>query len=360
MAEPMLRDLQSRGEVLTVAALPWVAPVFMAMPQVAEVLVLPFAHGQLEWSMRRHWARQLAGRFDAAYILPNSFKSALLPFLAGIPRRIGYLGEFRLGLLNQRLPNPPRHERPPMVAHYRALAAPNPDMLPALGLPGSDHVPKLHVGAGHSAAVLSAYGVEPGRYVALVPGAEFGSAKRWPTAHFAQVVASLLQGSPLSVVVLGSEKDTPWASEIEHAVRQTLIRAGRPSDSERLHDLTGVTSLADAMAWIAAARGVLCNDTGLMHVAAALDVPLLALFGSSNPAHTPPLSEQAQVLWLKHDPTYSPSLDCAPCHARVCPLGHMRCLNDLGPDRVLAALGPLIGLPAKPATAPAGPTAQLI
>ncbi|NBY26935.1 MAG: lipopolysaccharide heptosyltransferase II, partial [Betaproteobacteria bacterium] len=113
MTEPLLRRLHARGERLTVGALPWVAPVYRLMPQVARVIEFPFAHGGLQFKARRSLARELSGRFDAAYICPNSLKSALLPFLASIPKRIGYLGEARIGLLTHRLKNPPKDRRPP-------------------------------------------------------------------------------------------------------------------------------------------------------------------------------------------------------------------------------------------------------
>ncbi|MCB2019949.1 MAG: lipopolysaccharide heptosyltransferase II, partial [Burkholderiaceae bacterium] len=120
MSEPLLARLAARGEALAVAALPWVAPVYQAMPQVGEVIELPFAHGRLDLAARRRLAREWRGRFDAAYVLPNSFKSALLPFLAHVPLRVGYLGESRYVLLNRRLANVAG--RPPMVDFYSALA----------------------------------------------------------------------------------------------------------------------------------------------------------------------------------------------------------------------------------------------
>ena len=122
MTEPLMRRLAARGERLTVGALPWVAPVYRAMPQVTEVIEFPFAHGGLQFKARRAIAKQLSGQFDTAYVLPNSLKSALLPFLAGIPKRVGYLGEARVGLLTHRLKNPPKAKRPPMVAFYSALS----------------------------------------------------------------------------------------------------------------------------------------------------------------------------------------------------------------------------------------------
>lgn len=314
MTEPLMRRLAARGERLTVGALPWVAPVYRAMPQVAEVVEFPFAHGGLQLKARRALARQFEGRFDAAYVLPNSIKSALLPFLASIPRRVGYLGEARVGLLTHRLKNPPKGKRPPMVAFYSALA----------GEPGieSDR-PQLHIDDAAVNAVLAAQGLTRGGYYVFVPGAEYGPAKRWPVARYAELARQL----DAPVLVLGSGKEAPLGVEI------CALAAGADC-----RNLAGATRLDEAFALIAGARQVISNDTGLMHVAAALDVPQVAIFGSSSPEHTPPLSERAQVLWLKQDPAYEPPLDCAPCFERECPLGHLRCLNDIGADRVLRAL----------------------
>ena len=122
MTEPLLRRLHARGERITVGALPWVAPVYRSMACVERVIEFPFAHGGLQWAARRALASQLRRQFDCAVICPNSFKSALIPWWAGIPQRIGYLGEARYGLLTQRLPNPSKTRRPPMVAFYGALS----------------------------------------------------------------------------------------------------------------------------------------------------------------------------------------------------------------------------------------------
>ena len=122
MTEPLLRRLHDRGETISVGALPWVAPVYRAMPQVAKVIEFPFAHGGLQWGERRSLARQVQGQFDVAYVCPNSLKSALVPWWAGIPKRVGYRGEARVGLLTDRLKNPPKEQRPPMVAFYSALS----------------------------------------------------------------------------------------------------------------------------------------------------------------------------------------------------------------------------------------------
>lgn len=317
MTEPLLRRLHARGERLTVGALPWVAPVYRAMPQVAEVIEFPFAHGGLQFQARRKLARQIEGRFDTAYVLPNSLKSALLPFLASIPKRVGYLGEARVGLLTHRLKNPPKNARPPMVAFYSALSG-EADV-------AADR-PRLQVDAAQCAATLSALGLSRAGYCVLVPGAEYGPAKRWPAGHFAELAQSLA----LPVLLLGSGKEAALCEEIA-----ALANASQPG---RCQSLAGKTSLAEAFCVIAAAKSVISNDTGLMHVAAALDVPQVAIFGSSSPLHTPPLSERAQVLWLKNDAAYQPPLDCAPCFERDCPLGHTRCLQDITPARVRALL----------------------
>jgi heptosyltransferase-2 len=317
MTEPLLRRLHARGERLTVGALPWVAPVYRAMPQVAEVIVFPFAHGGLQWQGRRAMASSLRGRFDTAYVCPNSLKSALIPWWAGTPKRIGYSGESRLLLLNQRLPNPPKGERPPMVAFYSALSG-EPDV--------ADDRPQLQLDPALRASALHTLGLQEQGYYVFAPGAEFGPAKRWPAVHFADLAAQLQR----PVVLLGSSKEAALCAGI--AAQANAQRPGQ------CLDLSGRTSLDQALAVIAGARAMVSNDSGLMHVAAAFGTPQVAVFGSSSPLHTPPLSDKAQVIWLKDDVAYQPPLDCAPCFQRVCPLGHTRCLVDITPQQVLALL----------------------
>ena len=313
MTEPLLRRLRGHGERLAVGALPWVAPVYRAMPQVDEVIEFPFQHGGLQFKARRSIAKQVSGRFDTAYVLPNSLKSALLPFLASIPKRVGYLGEARVGLLTHRLKNP--KDKPPMVAFYSALSGDK------TGL-GQDR-PRLQLDPALVDAALAALGLQRGGYVVFAPGAEYGPAKRWPAIHFAELARKLDRPA----VLLGSGKEAALCAEI----------AGAAGEGRCL-DLSGKTPLLQAFALIAAAHTVVSNDSGLMHVAAAFGVPQIAVFGSSSPLHTPPLNDRAQVLWLKDDPKYQPPLDCAPCFERECPLGHTRCLYDITPEIVIAAL----------------------
>ena len=308
MTEPLLRRLSKRGERLTVGALPWVAPVYRAMPQVDAVIEFPFVHGGLQWKARRALARELKGRFDAAYVCPNSLKSALLPWWAGVPKRIGYHGEMRYGVLTQRIPNPAKGERPPMVAFYSALSG-------ETGLESDK--PALHLQPDTADAVINHLGLRRQGYVVFAPGAEYGPAKRWPAKHFAKLALQL----EVPVVLLGSSKESELCQQIT-----AMVEPSRPG---QCLNFAGRTSLDQALAVISVAKAMVSNDSGLMHVAAAFSVPQVAVFGSSSPLHTPPLNDQARVLWLKNDPQYQPALDCAPCYARECPLGHTRCLNDI-------------------------------
>ncbi len=311
MAEPLLAELAARGERLTVASLPWVAPVVRAMPEVAEIVELPFAHGRLDWSARRGVARELRGRFDAAYVLPNSIKSALVPWLARIPTRVGYRGEGRPVLLNRALPNP--RGRPPMVAFYGALAGPSFDVT---------RRPRLQIGVDTVDAALGHAGLQRRRYWTFAPGAEYGPAKRWPQAHYAALARSLHGADGAPVVLLGSPGEQALCDAIASlSPGACIVLAGR-------------TSLLDAIALISASRGLASNDSGLMHVAAAFAIPQVAVFGSTSPTHTPPLNDRARVLWLKEEL----QLDCMPCFDRACRFGHYRCLTEVAPARVEAAL----------------------
>jgi len=327
MSEPLLARLAARGEALTVAALPWVAPVYRAMPQVREVIELPFAHGRLDWAARRRIAAGLRGRFDAAYVLPNSIKAALIPWFAAIPLRVGYRGEGRWLLLNRQLPNP--GGRPPMVAFYAALAG-EPAAVPVR--------PRLAFEAGVVLAAARRAGVEPAAYWAFAPGAEYGPAKCWPAPHYATLARDLHAQDGLPVLLLGSGKEAALCQQIADAAPGAC------------RVLAGQTSLTEAMAVIAGARGLVSNDSGLMHVAAAFGIAQVAVFGSTSPAHTPPLNPRARVLWLKDEL----GLDCMPCFERTCRYGHTRCLVDVAPARVETALRQALA-DQGPATPPAAP-----
>lgn len=314
MAQPLFARLQASHPGLQLDALAprWVAPVLQRMDEISEVIDSPFGHGQLSLKPRWRLARQLAERnYDAVYVLPNSLKSALVPFLAGIPRRIGFVGESRYGLLNQRH-RLDKSALPLMVERFAQLAE-----KPGTPPPRPIELPRINSSPEDQQQTLVALGLErPARIAAFCPGAEYGPAKRWPAAHFATLARKLAEQG-FAIWLFGSPKDHPVAEEISR-LAPGLCR-----------NLCGTTSLAQAVDLLALADLVVCNDSGLMHVAAALDRPLVTLYGSSSPGFTPPLSKQADILSLK--------LACSPCFKRECPLGHLDCLNKLSPEHVFNA-----------------------
>ncbi len=313
LAQPLLAALQHNhpDEALHVLAPHWVHGVLARMPQVTQILTNPFAHGQLALGRRRALGRQLAQvGYTRAVLLPNSFKSALVPWFANIPIRTGYVGEMRSLLLTEaRVLDKTVH--PLMVERFAALAYPATTPLPK-PLPQPRLVPNL-VEQAHSLQRLELDPKPP--ILVLCPGAEYGPAKQWPARHFAALARHwvALGGQ---VWILGSAKD--------HSIGES-IRALAPGP---IRNLCGTTRLSEAVDLMALAHQVVSNDSGLMHVAAALDRPLKALFGSSSARFTPPLSDQAQV--------FSLDLPCSPCFQRTCPLGHTNCLEKLLPERLLA------------------------
>jgi len=332
MSQPLIAALQARGDVLTVAALPWVAPVYRAMSGVAAVMELPFAHGRLDWSARRRLGHSYQRGFDAAYVLPNSLKAALLPWFAGIRHRIGYRGESRWGLINEALPNP-RH-RGPMVEFYLALGSVGRHAAPVQTV---SPVPRLALSAETIGRVTTEHGLHQGGYWVLAPGAEYGPAKCWPAEHYASLARQLRQETACPVILLGSGKEAALADGIASSANDGLANddlVGGATGAAGCRSLAGRTSLDQAMALIAGARGVVSNDSGLMHVAAAFGLPQVAVFGSTSPEHTPPLNAQASVIWLKQEL----GLACSPCFERTCRYGHTRCLQEVSPSRVAAAL----------------------
>jgi heptosyltransferase-2 len=314
MAQPLFARLHAKHPGLQLDALAprWVAPVLDRMTEISDVIDSPFGHGQLSLKPRWKLARELAARnYDAVYVLPNSLKSALVPFMASIPKRIGFTGESRFGLINVRH-TLDKTALPMMVERFAQLAE-----SPGAALPKPVFYPKITSTVALQNQTLTELGLtRPTRIVAFCPGAEYGPAKRWPAAHFAALAKKLAE-QDCTIWLFGSPKDHAVAEEISQ-LAPGLCR-----------NLCGATSLAQAIDLLAMAELVVCNDSGLMHVAAALDRPLVTLYGSSSPGFTPPLSGQADILSLK--------LDCSPCFKRECPLGHLDCLNKLTPEYVLAA-----------------------
>jgi heptosyltransferase-2 len=301
------RSAQLQVDVL---APPWTAPLVRRMPEVTDVIDNPFGHGELKVFARRRLGLGLRDRrYHRAIVLPNSFKSALPPFFAAIPVRTGFRGELRTGVLNDVRPLDEKR-LPLLVERFAALAEP-----PGTALRRPVPRPRLRADPLNRARAIERLQLSTDRpMVAFCPGAEYGEAKRWPVEHFAALAGRVLAAGA-QVWLFGSANDKSIADAITSRCH-----------TQGIADLCGRTSLADAIDLLSLAAVVVSNDSGLMHIAAALDRPLVALYGSSSPGYTPPLAPQARVLSLE--------LPCSPCFERVCPLGHFKCLRDLAPDRV--------------------------
>ncbi len=320
MAQSLLKTLKARSAetAIDVLAPAWTRPLLDRMPEVDTAIDAPFTHGRFDLGARVRLARRLAANhYDRAIVLPNSWKSALVPFLARIPVRSGYVGEQRWGVINDLRKLDPQR-LPTNVQRYVALA------LPA-DAPGGDWRslprPVLRVRPQDVDRALQELALPrpEAPVLGLCPGAEFGPAKRWPAEHFAEVARIHLTRG-WSVWLFGSKHDTAAADV-------NALCDGRCTD------LSGRTTLAQAIDLLSLTGLVVSNDTGLMHVAAALQRPVVAIYGSSDPGYTPPLSTRARIVSLE--------LKCRPCFQRTCPLGHLDCLRRLSPAMVLAAAAAL-------------------
>jgi len=309
LSEPLIAVLREPLEEagVDVLAPPWCAPIYQRMRGIRNVIENPVGHRELGLAKRRALAKTLRqNAYSRAFILPNSFKSALIPWLARIPRRIGYVGEAR-GMLLTDVRRLDRKAYPRLVDRFVAVAANPGEMLPTAS------APVLVPNTSNAGEAIRALGLATRRPVAIFcPGAEFGPAKRWPTEHFATLARRLID-SGYAVWVIGSPNDQAAADPLAALVPEIRNACGR-------------TDLGTAIDLLATASVVVSNDSGLMHAAAAVGVPLVALFGSSSPEYTPPLSQLARVARI--------DIVCSPCFQRVCPLGHFKCMRDLSPNVV--------------------------
>jgi len=321
MAQVLFRCLREQypAAIIDVLAPGWCREILTRMPEVRHALPLPLAHGEL--GLRKRWqiARELAQEhYDQAIVLPNSFKSALISRFAGIPVRTGWRGEARGWLLNDcRWLDKQRY--PLMAQRFAALAyAPDAELPPSLPQPALQVNPQSVYAVRQR---LQLHGGTP--VLVLCPGAEFGASKQWPAEHYATVARHfILQG--MQVWVLGSARDS--------VVAETIV--GLSGATAGIFNLCGHTSLADAIDLMSQASVVVSNDSGLMHVAAALARPLAVVYGSTSPAFTPPLAQRVEILSLQ--------LNCSPCFKRECPLQHLDCLRQLMPAAVIAAVTRLV------------------
>jgi heptosyltransferase-2 len=313
LAQPLFRLLHRKHAALEldVLAPAWTFPVVQRMPEVRRTIASPFEHGEFQFAERRNLGRELRNeRYEQAIVLPNTLKSAFVPMFARIAKRTGYRGEMRWGALNDvRVLD--EAALPQMAQRYAALA-----LEPGESLPTPLPIPSLVVDDEKRRATLAALGLDGAqRAVALCPGAEYGPAKRWPPAYFAELARALTSNGD-AVWLLGSAKDAEIAQDIARLSGGACV------------NLCGRTTLDQAIELLASARLAITNDSGLMHVAAAVGTPLVAIYGSSTPAFTPPMSRLATIARL--------DMPCSPCFERTCPLGHFNCMMQLKPEQVLA------------------------
>ena len=319
MAQPLLMLLRQHNPqaVIDVFAPNWSLAVMKRMPEINRTIENPFLHGDIKLFARYRVGRSLrAENYTQAIVLPGSLKSALVPYFAKIPKRTGFVGENRYGLLNDIRPLD-ELLLPKMVDRFASLAFEHSNRIPQ-GVP----MPHLVADANNQHACLQKFNLHHDKpIVAMCSGAEYGIAKRWPEHHFA-AAAQQCQQKGYQVWFFGSKKDAAGADNIIHISGGVGV------------NLCGKTSLDEAVDLLALSQAVICNDSGLMHIAAALDLPLVAIYGSSSPDHTPPLSDKAHILSL--------NMSCSPCFERTCPFGHTDCLEKLPVDMVMNALDELI------------------
>ena len=317
MAQSLFIDLKQQHPQLLIDVLApaWSLDLLQAMPQVNRCHVLDTGHGEFGLKKRYQLAQRLKGEdYDWSIVLPNSFKSSLVPWWAKIATRTGFRGEMRYGLINDmRILN--KQALGKTVERFVALGrSPHPHQVTDYPLP------KLeldHLQLSETSSKFALDGSE--KLLALCPGAEYGPAKRWPEAHYAAVAqAAIAHG--WRVVILGSEKDASVSQRID-----TLVK------SNNCVDLTGKTSLMEVVALLKLSSAAVSNDSGLMHIAAAVDTHLIAIYGSSDPGFTPPLNPSADIIYR--------DLECSPCFQRVCPKGHLDCLVGIEPQQVIDHLG---------------------
>ncbi|WP_303902521.1 lipopolysaccharide heptosyltransferase II [Thiohalomonas denitrificans] len=320
MAQSLYRYLkEARPAVeIDVLAPDWSLPLLERMPEVAQGVRMPLGHGELGLPVRFRLGRSLRERhYDQAIVLPRSLKAALVPFFAGARRRTGYQGEMRYGLIND-MRQLDREALPMVVQRYINLGrvTTKPERVP--DIPN----PQLRVDEANATALFERFGLDGNRpAVAFAPGAEYGLAKQWPPEYFASLARRLAERG-VQVWVVGSDKD--------RAVGETIVGASEGA----VLNLCGKTSLTDVVDLLSLAQVMVTNDSGLMHIGAAVGTEIVALYGSSSPNYTPPLTRRKVVFFRE--------LECSPCFERTCPYGHTRCLGEIKPSMVLEKIQEII------------------
>lgn len=306
-----LLKMQDEKKLLHVLAPAWTFSLLNRMPEVEKAIEMPFNHGELKLRERYQLAKILQrGHYDQAIVLPNSLKSALIPWLARIPKRTGWVGEWRYPLLND-IRHLDKKMYPLMVEQYLALGLKKNE---AFTKPYP--LPEFKISKASQENAVKKYQLQLNSPVlALCPGAEFGPSKRWPLEYYAEVAKQKIADG-WKVWLLGSLKDEAVTAKIMQLTENRCI------------NLAGQTTLEESIDLLSLVTGMVTNDSGLMHIGAALKKPLVVIYGSTSPFFTPPLSESAKILQRQ--------LSCQPCFERSCPLQHHRCMRDIKPEQVLA------------------------
>jgi len=315
MAQSLFIDIKRREPdcQIDVLAPAWTAALIDRMPEVTDLIAGNFNHGKLSLGERIKLGKSLRDKgYSNTILLPNSLKSALVPAVAKIPKRTGFIGEQRWGLLND-IRKLDKQAIPMTVQRFIALGLDKGAEVRAID---SVPVPQLVVDNESAQQVLldNSLSLES-KVLVLCPGAEFGPSKQWPISHYAELANHYLDEG-WQVWLLGSDKDKLSCLEID-----ALTNC-------KTHVLAGETSLPQAVDLMSFASMVVANDSGLMHIAAALQKPLVAVYGSTDPGHTPPLSKNHSIARL--------GLECSPCFKRECPLEHLDCLKQLAPSSVIS------------------------
>ncbi|MGB4812119.1 MAG: lipopolysaccharide heptosyltransferase II [Methylophilaceae bacterium] len=314
MAQSLFKTLKASRPncIIDVAAPAWTLPLLERMPEVSGKIALPFKHGEFAFWQRVKFGKRLKNQgYTQSIILTNSLKSAILPWAAGIKQRTSFLGEMRVGLINDVRPLD-KSTLKKTVERFVYLGLTKGENLPQT-IPN----PALVADKAAALAALSklnfAFNANT-KTLGLCPGAEYGESKRWPAEYYAAVANHALNNG-WQVLLFGSDKDVPVTTQINQSTKN------------RCFDLGGKTKLGEAIDVMSLCDVVVSNDSGLMHVAAALNIKLIAIFGSSDPSHTPPMTSLAVIEYL--------NLECSPCFKRVCPLGHLNCLKNIHPQQVI-------------------------
>lgn len=327
MAQTLLIFLKKKHpeSQIDVMAPPWSKDVLLRMPEVDNHLDLPLKHGELKIPLRYKIGKKLReDKYTNAYILPNSLKSALIPFFAKIKIRTGWKGESRYLLLND-IKILDKKSLNLMIDRFVALGLDKNKHPKKQDLPKLISPPKLISNKTHKSETLKKlnYKKTNKKIISLCPGAAFGPAKQWPAKYHASVANEMIKKG-WEIWILGAGKDVEIINEINSLTNNKCI------------SFCNKGSLANAIDLLAMSDLVITNDSGLMHIACAVNTPVVAIYGSTSPDFTPPLSDNNIILGVNPK-----ELTCRPCFQRTCRFDHYKCLNDISPKLVLDALNNL-------------------